>query len=90
MKSTRPFRSFAAIAVLFAFFSGASAAPVSPDGEAYYTVYAATKVGGPYAAVKSEKADDDGLKTIAIPATAPVRFVRVGVGDAQISSGTEL
>jgi hypothetical protein len=58
--------------------------------DAYYTVYAAEAVGGPYAAVKSEKADDDGLKTLAIPATAPTRFVRIGVGKSAVADGTPL
>ena len=60
--------------------------------DAWYTVYAADAVTGPYKAVTSEKATAGGLKTLSIPAPSskPARFVRIGVSDAQISANTEL
>ena len=60
--------------------------------DAWYTVYAADAVGGPYKAVTSAKATADGLKTLSIPApsTKPARFVRIGVSDAQVPADTEL
>ena len=59
---------------------------------AWYTVYAADSVDGTYKAVLSVKATAAGLKTLSIPAPSskPARFVRIGVSDAQVSSGTEL
>ena len=79
-------------------FGGTAAAPVlavsiaNAAKGAWYTVYASDAVDGTYAAVTSEQATADGLKTLSIPAPAskPARFVRVGVSDAEISSGTEL
>ena len=60
--------------------------------DAWYTVYAADAVGGPYKAVTSAKATADGLKTLSIPApsTKPARFVRIGVSGAQVPANTEL
>ena len=60
--------------------------------DAWYTVYAADAVGGPYKAVTSAKATADGLKTLSIPAPSskPARFVRIGVSDAQVPANTEL
>ena len=60
--------------------------------DAWYTVYAADAVGGPYKAVTSAKATADGLKTLSIPAPSskPTRFVRIGVSDSQVPANTEL
>ena len=60
--------------------------------DAWYTVYAADAVNGPYKAVTSVKATADGLKTLSIPAPSskPARFVRIGVSDAQVPANTEL
>ena len=60
--------------------------------DAWYTVYAADAVNGPYAAVTSVKATADGLKTLSIPAPSskPTRFVRIGVSDVQIQGNSEL
>ena len=59
---------------------------------AWYTVYAADEVGGAYQAAASVQATADGLLTLSIPAPAdkPTRFVRIGVGDAQVPAGTAL
>ena len=60
--------------------------------DAWYTVYAADAVNGTYKAVTSEKATADGLKTLSIPAPSskPTRFVRIGVSDALVPTGTAL
>ena len=60
--------------------------------DAWYTVYAADAVNGPYKAVTSVKATADGLKTLSIPAPSskPARFVRIGVSDTQIQGNSEL
>ena len=60
--------------------------------DAWYTVYAADAVNGPYKAVTSEKATADGLKTFSIPAPSskPARFVRIGVSANQIPADTAL
>ena len=60
--------------------------------DAWYTVYAADTVDGEYEAVLSEQADEDGLKTLTIPApdSKPSRFVRIGVSEGSVDLGTGL
>ena len=60
--------------------------------DAWYTVYAAEGVDGPYKAVLSVQAPKDGPMTLSIPAPSsqPTRFVRIGASDDQVPANTEL
>lgn len=61
------------------------------ESGAWYTVYASGTVDGTYRAVKSVRAAAPGLFAIeGIDATAPTKFIRLGVGDAQVAAGTLL
>ena len=57
--------------------------------EAWYTLYESDAVGGPYRAVRSVRADADGVLPFSVDASAPARFFRVGASDAEVLPGAE-